>query len=169
MNWIYYVEGYRIAAEKLIDDVLNTQNERDTLIYPFVFLYRHYLEIQLKEIIQIGSDLLNENAEIITSHDLFQLWLSAKIIINNIWHPDTDNNDMDKMEGIIKAISMIDTKSDSFRYPYDTKRKPNLKGISVINLREFKESITPLVQFLDGVSLAISDYQNKKKELPSQL
>lgn len=64
-QWLFYVEGYRIAAERLVDNVLTTQTERDTLIYPIVFLYRHYIEIQLKEIIIIGSEYLGKSGNML--------------------------------------------------------------------------------------------------------
>ena len=164
-EWIFYVEGYKIAAEKLIDEVLSTQNERDTLIYPIVFLYRHYIEIQLKEIIQTGSVLLDEKRKLAKGHELFPLWLIAKIIINKIWVSDIDNKSINEAEEIIKSVCIIDTKSDSFRFPFDNKGQQTLKGISVINVRELKENITPLVQFLDGVALAIFAYQDNKDDM----
>lgn len=164
-EWIFYVEGYRIAAEKLVDEFLSTQSERDTLIYPIVFLYRHYIEIQLKEIIQTGSVLLNEKRKLAKGHKLFPLWLIVKIIINKIWISDTHNKIIYEVEEIIKSVCMIDTKSDSFRYPFDNKGQQTLKGITVINVRELKENITPLVQFLDGVASAISAYQDNKDDM----
>lgn len=163
-QWIYYVEGYRIAAEKLIETVLNTQTERDTLIYPIVFLYRHYIEIQLKEIIETGSKYLDKKRKQVKGHVLFPLWLEAKEIINEIWKADRDNENIKQSEEIIKAICAIDTKSDAFRYPIDIKGKQTLKGIAVVNLRELKEGISPAIQFLDGVALGISALQDEKDE-----
>lgn len=164
-EWIFYVEGYRIAAEKLIDSVIETKDERDTLIYPIVFLYRHYIEIQLKEIIQIGTKYLGEKSKVSKGHKLFPLWLEAKILINKIWNSDTENTSEGQAEEIIKLICEIDTKSDSFRYPFDYKGNQTLKGITTINIKELKEIITQLVQFLDGVSLAISAYADNKDEM----
>lgn len=163
-QWMFYVEGYRIAAEKLIENVLTTQTERDTLIYPIVFLYRHYIEIQLKEIIQTGSEYLGKKKKQVKGHILYPLWLEAKNIIDEIWIADTNNVNINQTEEIIKAICAIDTKSDAFRYPIDIKGKQTLTGITVVNLRELKESISPAIQFLDGVALGISALQDKKDE-----
>ena len=57
-KWEVYAMGYKIATETLVDKVLSEQTNQDHLIYPIVFLYRHYIELRLKEIIDTGVSFL---------------------------------------------------------------------------------------------------------------
>ena len=42
----FYNEGYKIAARELtVDYGDRLTNEKDTLVFPIVFLYRQYLEL----------------------------------------------------------------------------------------------------------------------------
>jgi hypothetical protein len=43
-----YAIGYKRAAELLLEHVKNSGRDQDTLVYPIIFLYRHYLELRLK-------------------------------------------------------------------------------------------------------------------------
>jgi hypothetical protein len=52
-RWCLYAAGYKRAAELLIQQVRTTY-EANTLIFPIIFLYRHYVEVTLKEIIEYG-------------------------------------------------------------------------------------------------------------------
>ena len=42
-----YVAGYKDAADKEVEGAINDFS--DNLVYPIMFLYRHYLEIMIKQ------------------------------------------------------------------------------------------------------------------------
>jgi hypothetical protein len=48
---IGYVYGYKKAADILVEYIKDTKTNQDYLVYPIVFLYRHHLELIIKEII----------------------------------------------------------------------------------------------------------------------
>ncbi len=50
-----YVVGYKEAADSLVDSIANQKGSADSLIFPIVFLYRHYIEIRLKSLLHDGS------------------------------------------------------------------------------------------------------------------
>lgn len=47
---IAYIEGYRRGAELLVRYVNEAQRDQDYLVYPIIVLYRHHIELILKEI-----------------------------------------------------------------------------------------------------------------------
>lgn len=49
-NWGMYTIGYKEAGDLLLQYALNV-GRQNVLVYPIIFLYRHYIELQLKEII----------------------------------------------------------------------------------------------------------------------
>lgn len=54
-----YSQGYRKSARILSEYVYEKGRHQDFLIYPIVFLYRHHIELILKQLIIQGSDLAN--------------------------------------------------------------------------------------------------------------
>ncbi|GAC19580.1 hypothetical protein [Paraglaciecola arctica] len=47
-----YIDGYRQAADTLAHKVVESSRDQDILVYPIVFLFRQYIELQLKRIIR---------------------------------------------------------------------------------------------------------------------
>lgn len=80
-NWELYASGYKTAAHILVQYVVDTRSERDTLVFPIVFNYRQYIELRCKEIIRVGRILSNEPAEFPLTHDLLKLWKVCREII----------------------------------------------------------------------------------------
>ena len=65
--------GYKYAADILVEALGEEmgQGKQDYLVYPIGYCYRHYLEVRLKEIIQMGG------YEYPKGHDLLCLWNKA--------------------------------------------------------------------------------------------
>lgn len=56
-----YINGYLYAARLLVNEVTSTQRHQDTLVYPAIFLYRHYIELQLKDNLRRALYLTDTN------------------------------------------------------------------------------------------------------------
>lgn len=163
-KWNAYTEGYKLAAKVLSEKVLNEMNNRDTLIFPILFLYRHYLELKLKEILEQGSIFLDESCEIPQNHNIMALWADTRKIILNIW-PDTALKTVKGIEAILMDIHNVDRGSDAFRYPIKKSGDFTLDGYKMINLRNFISLIEPIIEDLEGMSLGIEAYKDHKDEM----
>src|SRR5690348_16890817 len=76
-----YVEGYRRGAVALFERILETDRDHNYLVYPIVFLWRQCIELQLKEIIALGSQVDGGPYEHPTkTHDVGELWQLARPI-----------------------------------------------------------------------------------------
>ena len=162
-----YARGYKKAADTLVEEVLRTANHQDILVYPILFLYRHYLELQLKVIIAEGRRLLDDGEGFPTNHDIASLWSIVKGITRKVWHSPTDPIEFKSVDHIISEYSKIDAGSFSFRYPNNRDGGPTLDGIQHINIRHAAEMISEAATFLDCVSLGLSaylDYRNDNKD-----
>jgi hypothetical protein len=163
-KWEAYVIGYRVAADSLADKVINEVNNRDTLIFPIVFLYRQYLELRFKEIIENGGTLLDAEHHLSKSHDLIVLWSKTKNIIQRIW-PATMFDFFESTDNIINEFNEVDQRSDGFRYPINKNGEHTLKALRIINLKAFRDMLTPVISAFEEISLRISIYQSQKDEL----
>ena len=73
-NWYVYETGYKDAADSLIDSAIHLGP--NFMVYPIMFLYRHYLEIQLKSILLTFQEYLEMPLKLPEKnlHDLQHLW-----------------------------------------------------------------------------------------------
>jgi hypothetical protein len=111
--------------------------------------------------------LLDEDCKIPKHHDLMILWTSAKQIVIKIW-PESSSDTIRSIDGVLTDLVNVDKLSDNFRYPIKKDGDPTLAGIKKINLKSFYKTITPIISDLEGMSMAISVYQDHKEEMMRQ-
>jgi hypothetical protein len=159
-DWYAYAEGYKLAANASVERALKTVGEWDLLVYPACFLYRHYLELRLKQIIRRGGFVVDEPADVHPKHRLLPLWERAKRIMTKIW-PDDDEH-LAKIDGVIREFDGIDPFSYAFRYPVDTKGQEHLADLRALNLRNVALRVNEIAPTLDGAGLGIEEYRDAK-------
>ncbi len=83
--------GYKDAADELVDRTRSDPITRNSLVYPIIFCYRHYLELTLKTMIaQYGRAAGMK--PIWNTHDLTKLW-GAFVKMRGQFLPDSDEAD----------------------------------------------------------------------------
>lgn len=170
--WDFYIMGYQYAANILVDNVTN--DNQDTMFYPIAFLYRHTIELQLKYLIYMGHSLAPDiskeylNESINTTHNLIDLWDKCVKIILVVW-PDVDNSELNDITRYLKQLNDADPKSDSFRYPLKKKTRSGHKGVHdmeysiPVNVRQvsiklISGRLKKISEFLDGCAGGIDEY-----------
>jgi len=71
-------------------------------------------------------------------HRIDKYWFNCRKILEDIW-PESPKGDLDAVEECIKEFSKVDPISISFRYPTSKNRKPSIRGLTHINLRNLLE------------------------------
>jgi len=178
LNWTHdslglYIDGYREAADKLVHDVVESSTNQDILVYPISFLYRQYIELQLKHIIRESRIFLEEGSSFPEHHKIRDLWSTANALMIKIIkeHDKTikeyiTNSDIEQIQKIITEFVKVDPDSFSFRYPKDKKGNNNLDGIQHINLRKLHDQMDILKEKLDKYYLVVSllrDFQDEMR------
>ena len=161
----FYNEGYKIAARELSTEYeKRTTKEKDTLVFPIIFLYRQHLELTLKDLIRELDLKLNfqRKNKILENHALLPLWVEAikqyekYISVNNItlvFTPSLKN----EIE-IVRQFNQIDGGSFSFRYATDKKGKSSLNNIDYISVNNFESQIEKVVIYLEKMIETLCDY-----------
>ena len=170
LNWYHdpselYIGGYKEAADALIKCVANREGSADSLIFPIVFLYRQYIELRLKSLLEDGRRLLDREHESKNEHRLSALWPEVLSMLMEIW-PDGNNKDLRIIDGLIKKFEQVDPRSTAFRYPknHSGSKSVNLESPRV-NLRNLSEVIGAMAIILDGAASGISEYQSYKDDM----
>lgn len=118
-GWWLYADGYRLAADRLTADAQSlTLGQRNSILYPILFLYRQHLELMLKYVILVGQRLRGEPTQPPRHHRLRDLWGEGKRVLRERSiriSPD----DLDRAQHTIDELTALDPSSDLFRYPLD--------------------------------------------------
>src|SRR4051812_27294719 len=124
-QWVGYAEGYRRAAEILVQHIADTERDQDVLVYPIVFMYRQAIEISLKRLIVIGTQLIDRPTEVPRHHRLVLLWRQCRPIIEEVW-PDGPKEDLDVVGAVLEDFEALDPISTVFRYPVNNEGQASL-------------------------------------------
>jgi hypothetical protein len=162
-----YAEGYRLGAEHLIERLAETGYDQDFLVYPIVFLYRHYVELCLKDLIGRGRDLADEEAPEPRGHELARLWAQARPHIEREFSGEPDQ--LNRADQLIGELADTDPSSQTFRYRRDSRGRPHLENQDSLNLGQFAEAMRELSLFLEGCGSGLTEHLAIKRDIEAEL
>lgn len=163
-EWWVYAEGYARGAAVLVRHVVDGNRDLDFLVYPIVFLYRHHLELALKDLIHGASELLGRPCDTSNEHRLNVLWENAKPLLQAVW-PEGDEETLVVVESRVSELAAVDKRSLSFRYPETNTGTPSLPlDLTHINIRTLGEVMAEIVEFLSACRLGISSMKEARDE-----
>jgi hypothetical protein len=167
-----YQEGYRYAGRILADHIIEGERE-SFLVFPIVFLYRHYVELQFKRLIPEGAFLFNrslsvqDRALLAKSHRLDQLWELLKPILQSA---SLKTDDIEAIDSYVRQIHAMDELSFSFRYPTTTTGEPSIdkKKPPYINIGVFAKCMERLPSYLYGLGEMFREWYQVKCEMEAE-
>lgn len=156
-----YKAGFRKAAFDLTSKVCHQPVDQDLIVYPIAYLYRHHIELVLKEIIRLALDLEEKSPtpaqeKKLGGHDLLSLWSMARPMLGPVCEiagsDPLPSEDLQGIDSYMNQINAHDPRGESFRYARtrDAKRTlgPTLK---LINIRTFATGMEKLADYLEGI------------------
>lgn len=160
------------TTKRQMDIALVSGLDQDVLVYPIAFLYRQYIELQLKDVIRESRILLGEGNGFPNSHDIKNLWeLANQLMKRIITRVDKTVGgyitkvDLAKINEVISDFSEIDPESFAFRYPEDQDGKNTMQGLSHINIRKLAEHINDLAVRLEKFDLVVSSLRGWQSDM----
>jgi len=163
-----YIAGYKEAGDSLVKLATDRNGTADTLVYPIVFLYRHYIELRLKALLHDGCRLLECEYKPIFAHLLSDLWTKVRAILVELW-PDENQANLEAMDSLIAQYDQLDPRSTTFRYPMDFKGNHSIKLQSPrVDLKHLKDVVEAMSIILEGASGAIYMYQGHINDIQSE-
>ena len=164
-SWDLYAVGYKRAGDILVDHITDTQLEQDFLVFPIVFNYRQYIELQSKQLIRVGHRLLDKHEPFPRTHNLQALWSICRALISGV-EPNGSKADLEAVDDAIAQFCSVDLTSEGFRYPVNRDGDPSLpEALRIINLRQLRDAMNRLAAFFDAVSTMFSVYLDYKYEM----
>ena len=163
-RWTLYASGYKDAADILVQRIEERSSGQDTQVYTILFLYRQYLELQLKELIQMGRLVIGKEKGFPKDHHIGKLWAICYPLLAEI-APGDSVEKLKEAGRLIDEFASIDPTSQAFRYPEDRDGKPSLPGLATINLRNVREVIEKIATMLSGAGCVVDEQLQFKHEM----
>lgn len=161
-TWDFYIDGYLEAAQKLV--AVSRECTRDTIVFPIAFLFRHYLELQLKRLIALAHRLADEPCVLPQHHRVEQLWADMRASLRKAGISD-GAPEFERVTELIREWAHLDADGQSFRYPVDSRGGRTLQGLTHVNIRNLGERMAEIVALLDGHASMIYHYLDIKAEM----
>ncbi|NQU22085.1 MAG: hypothetical protein HQ567_12435 [Candidatus Nealsonbacteria bacterium] len=163
-----YGENYKNAADAIITAAVNREMYIDSAVYPAVFLYRHYLELTLKDIIFRSRRLENKGNGFPKTHKLSILWQEAKQLLKQ--HYDSESpKELDYLDGCFKELDEHDPDSMAFRYPFDKKGNKHLMNLPQINVRHLMDTMDRIANFLSCIAAHIAERLQYRSDMEADM
>lgn len=141
--FLQYAEVYKEAVEALLNELQARGLLHDYQPLPMLFLFRHYIELQLKGLIAYN------NGTVETIHDLATLLDKLKRLDSGVHLPYCSD--------IIPRLQKLDAGSDTFRYPLS---KDMRRFFQKIGDEQFYIKITTLSAMSDLIATTIAELEN---------
>ncbi len=156
--------AFKVAADIVLDSLQSAKRgpSQDKMLFPVLYLYRHCLELKLKELVLLGVRIrlfdLPKVAELLGKHELCPLWTKAKQVILDSYPKDDEAR---AAEAIINEFHRVDPDGQTLRYgrtkgSLAPRRYNGLPDqIGVVRLRRTMDSV---YQYLDNCIAGIDGW-----------
>lgn len=154
-----YLVGFQRAADMIVTAAESENLNPDDLVFPVAYLYRHHLELMVKELVRLGVRVgsLDGCEDILGGHNLHKLWNKAKQLIEEVW-PDSPNDDLTAVEQALHEFHKLDPTGQAFRYALDKNGRPHLQDApQVVDLSNLKSVVDSVSLFLDAAFAGIEN------------
>ena len=158
------MEGYRRAAEVLVQHALEHRADLDFLIYPVANCWRHHIELQLKYLLPILKRLLGEPAGSIKGHDVVKLWDEVQPRLASAF-PEEPRADSDNVGRLLRQLHNLDPDGQNFRYHRRTDGSLALTNIGRLDIQTWHKVLVRVSNFLSAAADHTSYHQEIKDEL----
>jgi hypothetical protein len=147
-DWQAFPFAYKAAADALVDRLEadrgnHTMVPDDRFVFPILFLYRHFVELQLKSLIGQLDHFTQQPIKKFNIHILPTLWNHIKDNLHHLSHSEVNLNDIGDLDSLITELSSLDEKSTNFRYPEESPSQPPRlpRSLSMDNLKSVMTAI----------------------------
>jgi hypothetical protein len=155
--WLPYILGYKEAADRLVAQVETEHRHHDLLVFPIVYLYRHYLELAIKGLIRQAHDLLGDAVEVPATHTVVELWTTCSALLERV-SPGDSLEEQRQIGRLLREFAAVDPTLTAFRYPVDKKGNLSLQGIEQINIPNVRDVIGKIALILEGAEAQMDHY-----------
>lgn len=120
------VIAFKEAGDELVDFIIKGEKYSwyEAFLRPIGFVYRHYLELELKcWIVELNEGTLGAVNKLLKGHNLKNLWFKLRPLIQPICVSQEDQKILREVEEVVLTFDKYDPTGQEFRYTRTTKAK----------------------------------------------
>ena len=167
-------DAFKEAADKIISELKRKEDYRhsDMFFMPIAYLYRHSLELQMKQVIRLGIRVeAIENTpkvkDALRRHELYRLWNYVKKVVVKFW-PETTSEDLAATETVIRLFHEIDRAGQRFRYtPALSGGKTTTSLPKFVDLKRMQKVVAGVFNFLEACESALREVSSTLDDMRS--
>ena len=184
-----YKNGFRLAALRLALQVCETRTDQDSLVYPILYLYRHHLELVLKDIFKSLTRLLDrpvmkEEDYHLGRHDLIPIWEMIVPLLDPVCELAGERaiptEDVEGVRAYLFQVAEHDPDGQRFRYATVRESLPKKsklprrqvrsikEELQLVNIRVFAKHVEQLADYLQGLGGWVDDLLGMKIDMESE-
>jgi hypothetical protein len=149
-----FIWSFTNAAETLVDAVTTGKQRADRIAWPLLYLYRHTVELALKDCLIDAATFLGEPLDFPNHHRLKDI---NDILLQLLAKLDFPTNDasVSAFSHILEDLDQFDPSGTAFRYPTDRKGAPHVLPVTHVDIVDLQRGVMKLLNFLDCTSQQI--------------
>lgn len=159
-----HAAAFKTAADMVIESHEQGPRRlyRDDLLFPVAYLYRHAIELKLKQIVRYGIAMhCYTKADVkrtLGEHNLAKLWTKAKLAIKHRW-PQGNPDPIKAVEAVINEMHQADKDGQTWRYETGNDGRLNRhEGLpEFVSLQSLRKTMDNFFAFLDACVDGIDD------------
>lgn len=171
---LFYSMGYGEAAKLLVEHVLKTYADQDTLVFPIAYLYRHHIELVIKRVLVLCAEVLKRplsppEKSHLKKHRLDLLWNDIKATLRVSYKRASGkmppNAHIQGVDSYIRQLNERDKESDSFRYSTSKEGRRALADLTHINIRSLADKMERLSEFFAAIECQLELHLDFEAEM----
>ncbi len=168
-----YAYMYEQSADLLMEQASDAPGLLNVYAIPAVYLFRHFVELSLKDLLARAGRLVDEAVPVPDRHRLEPLWIRLRKLLEDerVSESEDDRMTMDVVGDMIRELDSADGGSMSFRYPTGKAGKDGTRTLLLadefeyFDMRAFRDQATRLAHFISGCGDQLSAYLDWKDEM----
>ena len=158
------MDAFKKSADMIVSQIEAGQipEHPDAYFFPVTYLYRHAIELSLKQLVRHGIYLgiLNESCrlkKLLNRHDLHPLWNKVEGVLLHVW-PDGNMGDIHNVRRMVQEFHNIDPTGQNLRYSRTRSGNSTMDGLQgTVDLVNLKNTCEGLFNFFDGCNAGLSE------------
>lgn len=158
--------GFRRAAEILAPAMLNAPDHRDldTVVYPFLNCWRHYVELHLKYLIARCQKVAGKPDTRRGGHKILQLWNELVPLMRSANLPK-DPEESQVVKHLITQLDNLDPDNQEFRYAQRRDGTPTLADVRNLDVRSFHNAMLGVANYFEATDTALHEIEEVRREM----
>lgn len=166
-SWFDFVLAYEFAGQNLVGLMSKHPSERFrvSLSPPIIFLYRHALELMLKQVEMALDHSEGRSVQVRGSHTIAGSW--ARIRDRVAPGLDEQDEELSLLDQAIEVVQAVDPTSFTFRYPVDRGGTPT-PNTDPVDPEALARVVTHIVDVLTVAPARVLDRARHEGGVPPQ-